>query len=446
MAMAVLSDKLYVSLKDGLKDRSILADATRLLTETELSRRYGVAVGTLRKAVSRLEEEMLVERQQGRGTFIVERPYLPTLKATVTFCLYCQKEINALLFASDVELTEMPPLGAMPPEQADAAIQDSDLLFLSNSLIYAGRRENRFSPAPHSLAKKVEQDYPAEIVDAFRSSLTGELLALPLIANPSVCFINTGLLNELRIEPPPHDWNWDDFIALLRRIKAHDVMPFLYLPSSGHFIEPFLRQAGGSVFDFFGNPSLEPEALSRFVELFKTMTAEGLAANGLAARWPYDKLLTNGKAAITICAPHLAMRIPPEQRHDWSYWELPADKNSGGSSTLFGIAVPAASRNRDRAWEYLEENYHRGLPCAIATLPGIFPAQRAAQKQWKGVLDNDYVMSKEADRAEPLPFKNIGIWHSETLLRLFAETMNRIDDIQELRQEMLRKLREPETT
>lgn len=42
-------------------------------TEAELTRRYGVAVGTVRKAVETLVAEGLLERSQGRGTF-VRRP------------------------------------------------------------------------------------------------------------------------------------------------------------------------------------------------------------------------------------------------------------------------------------------------------------------------------------------------------------------------------------
>ncbi|WP_110685004.1 GntR family transcriptional regulator [Salinicola aestuarinus] len=39
-------------------------------TETELTKHYGVAVGTLRKAVDTLVQDGLMERSQGRGTFI----------------------------------------------------------------------------------------------------------------------------------------------------------------------------------------------------------------------------------------------------------------------------------------------------------------------------------------------------------------------------------------
>ena len=39
-------------------------------TETELTKIYGVAIGTVRKAVDIVVAEGLLERSQGRGTFI----------------------------------------------------------------------------------------------------------------------------------------------------------------------------------------------------------------------------------------------------------------------------------------------------------------------------------------------------------------------------------------
>ncbi len=64
---------LYQRLKDEMLDK--IADGTWLPdqaipTEAELTRHYGVAVGTVRKAVDMLVAEGLLQRIQGRGTFL----------------------------------------------------------------------------------------------------------------------------------------------------------------------------------------------------------------------------------------------------------------------------------------------------------------------------------------------------------------------------------------
>ena len=64
---------LYVQISE-LLTREIAAgiwpDGSRLPTEADLARTLGVAVGTLRKALSELEHRGLVERIQGSGTYV----------------------------------------------------------------------------------------------------------------------------------------------------------------------------------------------------------------------------------------------------------------------------------------------------------------------------------------------------------------------------------------
>lgn len=67
---------LYLRLHDDLKGRIEGGEwkpGTMLPAETVLAEEYGVALGTLRKAVAELADNGLVERRQGRGTF-VRRP------------------------------------------------------------------------------------------------------------------------------------------------------------------------------------------------------------------------------------------------------------------------------------------------------------------------------------------------------------------------------------
>lgn len=67
---------LYQRLKDVFVERISLGDWSRaaaLPSENQLAETYGVAVGTVRKAIEALVADGVLERQQGRGTF-VRRP------------------------------------------------------------------------------------------------------------------------------------------------------------------------------------------------------------------------------------------------------------------------------------------------------------------------------------------------------------------------------------
>lgn len=64
---------LWVQLREELRaeiERQGLRPGDRLPTEAELEERYGVSRSTIRQAVGELEAEGLLERVQGRGTFV----------------------------------------------------------------------------------------------------------------------------------------------------------------------------------------------------------------------------------------------------------------------------------------------------------------------------------------------------------------------------------------
>ncbi len=64
---------IAAELRDRI-DRGELRPLQRLPTEVELASRYGVSRLTLRRALAVLQEEGLVDRRQGSGTFVSPRP------------------------------------------------------------------------------------------------------------------------------------------------------------------------------------------------------------------------------------------------------------------------------------------------------------------------------------------------------------------------------------
>jgi GntR family transcriptional regulator len=67
---------LYYQLENLLREKilsGVFVAGDRLPTESELIEQYGVSRITVRQALTALAEEGLIERQQGRGTFVTER-------------------------------------------------------------------------------------------------------------------------------------------------------------------------------------------------------------------------------------------------------------------------------------------------------------------------------------------------------------------------------------
>lgn len=64
---------LYLQVRDALAQRIASGEwkpGAAIPNETDLAREFGVSPGTIRKAMGMLEEERLLSRRQGRGTFI----------------------------------------------------------------------------------------------------------------------------------------------------------------------------------------------------------------------------------------------------------------------------------------------------------------------------------------------------------------------------------------
>jgi GntR family transcriptional regulator len=70
-----LYHQVYLRLRDVLTEGG--AEPTRLPSEPELARRFGVSRVTVRSTLARLEAEGLVRRQRGVGTFAVPTPAPP---------------------------------------------------------------------------------------------------------------------------------------------------------------------------------------------------------------------------------------------------------------------------------------------------------------------------------------------------------------------------------
>lgn len=67
---------LYLQVKDMLIQRIAAGDwkpGAAIPNEIELSRELGISVGTVRKALDEMEQERLISRRQGRGTFVIDQ-------------------------------------------------------------------------------------------------------------------------------------------------------------------------------------------------------------------------------------------------------------------------------------------------------------------------------------------------------------------------------------
>lgn len=123
-------EQIFAAVKDRIV-RGELQPGEALPSQSDLMRDYGVALGTVRQVLSRLQAEGLVQSHRGKGSFVRERGALPrsgsgaVVVGYVAFDSSDSTEYNQLvamrtaLARDNIEMQ----VGIFIPEQVDAALE-----------------------------------------------------------------------------------------------------------------------------------------------------------------------------------------------------------------------------------------------------------------------------------------------------------------------------------
>jgi CheY-like chemotaxis protein len=114
------ANRVYTSLRDRIVSGEFPLGA-KLPPHTELAKQFGVAPLTMRQVLGRLEEEGLVSREQGRGTFIREHT------TSAVLIVDDHEEMRALLrvhveSGGHRAITASGPIEAMSALESDSSI------------------------------------------------------------------------------------------------------------------------------------------------------------------------------------------------------------------------------------------------------------------------------------------------------------------------------------
>lgn len=85
---------LYVQLMESIEEKIASGEykpGDRLQSEMEMAKTYGVSVITVRNAIGGLIEKGLVDRKQGKGTFVTKPKYTKNIKKLQSFSEMCEQ-------------------------------------------------------------------------------------------------------------------------------------------------------------------------------------------------------------------------------------------------------------------------------------------------------------------------------------------------------------------
>lgn len=138
---------LYYQIENVLREKitsGAFGDGERLPTELELIKEYGVSRITVRQALQSLSADGLIDRKQGRGTFVAERK---SKKRKFSGTIHLTGSLDEL-----IELGVDTPVKVLEMNQVEADVHEAELLQIKvGSPIYRLNRLRLYENKPFGL-------------------------------------------------------------------------------------------------------------------------------------------------------------------------------------------------------------------------------------------------------------------------------------------------------
>lgn len=363
--------RVYQELGHDIRQKIFVPEKS-LPAEPELARRYGVSIGTLRRATELLERDGRLHRRQGKGSFVVGQPpprgagrHAPaagkpaSLAFGVQQPLFAQAEICATLFPGRV--CRPMPLGLpVPGQEPSPAWQQSSLVQLPLTSFAQPELQKLLAPLPEEFASF----FPDNILRECRA-LDGTLRLLPLIANMTVAY-----------HWQPAKQECDTFAALdyagfldhLRRLKQRGgAAPFGLHPFPGLFYEPLL--------DAFACADFQGETFARLAAFLQTLREENLYWTGFGQAMTLVEMFQRPHFHCTFMGPNPLDMLPDGRA--WTVTPLPQKRSQ---VSVFGLALPIHAPHDAEALDALGSLFAE--PQRLASLSRCAPASLPALDLW----------------------------------------------------------------
>ena len=362
--------RVYQELCQAIQQKLFVPEKS-LPAEPELARRYGVSIGTLRRATEQLEREGRLQRHQGKGSFVAgkttsrkPRSAAPLSRRQPAFAfgvqqpLFAQSEICQTLFPDRncrPLLLGMP----IPGQEPSPAWQQSSLVQLPLTNFAQPELQKLLAPLPEKFAAQ----FPENILRECRA-LDGTLRFFPLIANMTLAY---HWQPGKEIENFP-GLSYPQFLDYLRKLKkTQSPAPFGLHPFPGLFYETLLESFACT--DFRG------KAFASLSAFLRTFREEQLYWTGFGKAMTMVEMFQRPCFQCTFIGPN-----PLDLLADSQAWTITALPQKRSQASVFGLALPIHAPNYEAALETLESLF--AAPQRLAGLSRCAPASLPALELW----------------------------------------------------------------
>ena len=367
----------------------------KILPDRVLSEKYKVSLMTMKKALSKLVDEGLIVRYQGRGTFVTELAFPEEMRINFAIGnkLYkpAHEKIMQKLDDAFPHITfKTSSKKYIPGEMTDIA--------RFNIINQENYYDQMIDLSPFIKKDKCILDKQLPQLNDL-GIVNGKRVGIPLYCCPKFIVYNKKLFSKANIPFPEEGWKWKDFKRTLDLFDKVDDLGFYSFgstPGINRWID-FIWQNEGSIFNgdkFILNSKKAKEAI-RFFNDINTMknSPPNFVANDLDTIFT---LFAEEKLAITI-SNRIHIAIALKNNIDYGVVPLPYSKVPANHLAGCLIGIPKTCTDYKKGWEILKYMLSADVQDIISKEHHHYPANTDSLHNYNSEEDN--MVLKELDNS-----------------------------------------------
>jgi ABC-type glycerol-3-phosphate transport system substrate-binding protein/DNA-binding transcriptional regulator YhcF (GntR family) len=232
----------------------------------KIALKKGVSFIKVQHAIDSLCFDGILETVPRRGTFVKES--------------WDSQRLRNSIFIQGLEMKKLIGLDKIIKEEiSELRINKNNVMgdFEINVTLNMQTKHNEYM----DLSEIFDELYPDKSIfymKPFDHFIKGKkLYAIPLLCSPRVISFNIDMLKNAGCDVPDKNWTWDDFLALVKKLKTkyNPENIYTHYPFMGlNMLMAFIFRAGGGFLDERGNVIISSEKSRRGLLLYKSLLKE----------------------------------------------------------------------------------------------------------------------------------------------------------------------------
>lgn len=257
----------------------------------------------------------------------------------------------------------------------------------------------------------LEQSYAAGALEAM--NYNGKIVTMMYDFDAYALYYRADLLEQKGLQVPK---TWDELVQVLKTLKEDNKYMYEVDPDTFH-LSQFVFENGGTLLNKDNTAAVfnSPEGVEATQFYTDLVTKEGTGIFWTADQGEAMQGIKDGRIAMFANGPYfmgLLKSGAPEMAGKWRVALHPSQKNSGSYLGGTGLAIPAASKNQEAAWKFIEYLLKPENAVGVYTYAGAAPALVQALNSPEVNKGNDYfggqktfdVFLEAMKTAHPFPY------------------------------------------